>query len=149
MELLGSDSSLFELEILGYQFPGIVGEEHDSNWLLVRVRVNSSGRSWQAEDPCLLTWEVARLADWLEDECIKGEPSECGFLEPNLEFEVLLSAGRSLVLRVYFELEMRPDRRKFCAGERDCFVEFAIAELDLRAAANDLRQQLTRFPERK
>ena len=27
----------FELTVLGYESPDVVGEQHDSNWLLLRV----------------------------------------------------------------------------------------------------------------
>ena len=91
MILRGRDLSEFELRVVGYQFPDIVGDEWDANWLVVEIRVAPvDERPWRSIDPSLLTWEVERLSNWLEA-LASGRAVEEGedFVEPNLRFEVV------------------------------------------------------------
>jgi hypothetical protein len=92
----------------------------------------------------LLTWEVARLADWLDD------PSgELDFIEPCLVFEYVERDEEKLRLRVWFDLELRPDwATKSFAGDRDVSVELTVSDDELRAAAAELRRELESYPER-
>jgi len=89
MKLCAADGTAFELTILGYQFPELASEQYDSNWLVIRIHVDHPSGSWEARDPCLLSYEVAELADWLEA-VAQGEPArrEMSFMEPNLEFRL-------------------------------------------------------------
>lgn len=100
---------------------------------------------WRFRDPSLLTYEVARLADWLEAVATGAESQPwCGFIEPNLGFEVA-GARAARVLRVAFAIEALPPWAK--PGE-NMSVEFSVAWLDLVSAAGALRQQLRDFPQR-
>src|SRR5262245_29126869 len=96
------------LALAGYQFPDLASAEDDSNWLTVTIEVAHPRGNWHASDPCLLTYEAARLASWLEGltpESAVG--SEASFIEPCLVFSIVDSDG-GRALRVYFELECRP-----------------------------------------
>jgi hypothetical protein len=144
MRLSGRDV-LFDLRFAGYQFPGDATSEYDSNWLVVEGVVRHPRGDWRFRDPCLLTYEVARLADWLEAVGAGTEPeSWCGFIEPNLSFEV---AGKDLerVLRVSFAIEARP---RWATADEEVAVEFPLATLDLGPAVATLRAQLREFPQR-
>lgn len=55
MRLFGKSGLGFELSILGYQFPHLMIEEYDSNWLNIRVDVVHPGVSWNATDAAMLT----------------------------------------------------------------------------------------------
>jgi hypothetical protein len=56
LELLARKSGgRFELAILGYQFPAIVDDEWDSNWLNIRIHVQMEPGAWSATDPSLTT----------------------------------------------------------------------------------------------
>jgi hypothetical protein len=84
------------------------------------------------------------------DSVAGGEPpsSFCGFIEPALEFQVVLGV-RLPVLRVYFELEARPKwAYSNRAREKDLWVEFPLEELDLRSTARQWREELRAFPQR-
>ena len=109
MNLIGPAGQSLELRILGYQFPDLSDAEYDSNWLHIEGHVNHPRGIWSFRDPCLLTYEVSRLADWL-DAVARNEsvPSEIGFTEPNLSFRVI-PAARGAVLRAYLDLEARPE----------------------------------------
>ena len=151
MNLRSRDLSEFELRIAGYQFPGFSGDEFDDNWLIVEGRVAPADeRAWEFRDPALLTWEVERLSIWLEA-LASGQTVEDDedFVEPNLRFEVAESAQDTITIRVYFELESRPAWFfADAAGMNDLWVDLRVDTDDLRAAAEDLRHDLARFPPR-
>lgn len=149
MQLVGPSGSL-ELTFLGYQFPHLATEEYDSNWLNIRVRVQHPRGRWSAQDACLLTYEAAALAHWLDAVALgREQEAEHGFLEPNLLFQVRTQDPGTRVLRVYFELELRPKWAPYDgAPEEDLFLDFPVEPAQLSAAAGSLRAQLTRYPQR-
>jgi hypothetical protein len=150
MRVCGPDGQSLELRVLRYQFPQPSDNEYDSNWLMIEGVVSHPRGGWSFCDPCLLTDEVARLADWLD---ALGQSESCatemGFLEPNLSFALIRPPGGNGVLRVYFDLESRPHWAPApTAGRSDLWVEFPVLEAGLREAARELREQLARCPER-
>lgn len=64
MTLEGHDGSC-ELSIAQYQFPTREKRDLDANWLVVEGRVTLPDGEWRFRDPCLTTFEAARLADRL------------------------------------------------------------------------------------
>ena len=151
MILRSRDLSEFELRIIGYQFPGFSGDMFDDNWLIVEIRAAPADeRPWRSTDPSLLTWEVERLSDWLEA-LASGQAVEDAedFVEPNLRFEVADRDQDTITIRVYFELESRPPWFfADAAGMDDLWIDLRVDTDDLRAAAEDLRRELARFPPR-
>jgi hypothetical protein len=142
---LASRDTRFELRIVGYQFPGNATAEYDSNWLVIEGAVRHPRGDWRFRDPSLLTYEVARLADWLEAVAVGTQPRPwCGFIEPNLSFDVA-GEGAVRVLRVSFGCEATPP---WSASDEEAAVEFPVAGLDLMSAAESLREQLREFPQR-
>src|SRR5262249_49490658 len=108
MRLSGPDGQAVELRIAEYQFPHLPDRDYDSNWLIIEGWVCHPKGSWSFRDACLMTYEVRRLADWLEAVGTgKQERPWANFTEPNLLFRFEGAAG-SITLRVYFELECRP-----------------------------------------
>ncbi len=149
MLLKGIDNSEVELMVVGYQFPQLKHEQYDSDWLNISIRVKHPRGNWTTTDPCMLTWEVAHLSEWLES-IARNEPvdSEESFMEPNLRFE--LRREPLAKLRVYFELECRPPwADAYESGKmKDIWLEFDVDSEDLRNAAASLRADLMRFPVR-
>jgi hypothetical protein len=130
--------------VAGYQFPGIANDEWDSNWLIVTGDAVLDGRSWSFRDPCLTTFEMRRLAEWL-DQVVAGraDQASCGFTEPNLDFEQVSREA----IRIGFSLEALPPwvNHESDFGE----IGFSIPiDSQLEAAANNLRTLLARFPVR-
>jgi hypothetical protein len=76
---IGSNGTL-RLTIEQYQFPALVEDDWDSNWLIVAGAVTIDSRKWNFKDPFLLTFEVEQLVDWLEL-VAKGEhvAASCSF----------------------------------------------------------------------
>ncbi len=149
MLLQGPDNTEFELKVVGYEFPGIKDTVYDSDWLKIAIRVKIPRGPWTSTNAYLLTWEVARLADWF---CSIADrtpaDSAMDFIEPNLRFELLPDA-KAQILRVYFELEARPPwARSTVAGLDDLWADLYASPGGVKNAAASLRADLQRFPPR-
>ncbi len=144
MQLAVGDVAI-ELQIGSYQFPDENTADYDSNWLLIEGAVLHPRGGWRFLDPCLLTYEVAKLAGWFEATA-KGIAAEpwCAFIEPNLSFDVV-GDGMDRALRLSFAIEALPPWAK--RGE-DVHIDFPLSQLDLAAASASLRRQLLEFPQR-
>jgi hypothetical protein len=150
MHLVSLSGASFGLRILGYQFPRILDSYYDSNWLVIQVDVVHPQGAWCASDPCLLTFEVQKLAKWLEDvQANSNSRPFCSFIEPKLRLQIKESDKGTRVLRIYFELRLRPKwAYSRSADQEDLWVDFPCEDIDLRAAANDLRLDLQQYPQR-
>lgn len=88
MKLSGKNGDMFELTLIGYQFPHSSTNDWDANWFMVRTRAAIAGREWSSDDPAMLTWEVEQLANWLESlSSNHGVDAQLDFIEPNLSFQ--------------------------------------------------------------
>ena len=127
-----------------YQFPEIINDEWDSNWLIIAGNAELDGKSWTFRDPCLTTFELEHLANCLDQVFLsEAESAYCGFTEPNLDFERLSEQE----VRIAFSLEALPPgcERDGDFGE----IGFNIPINDqLPAAAKSLRALLDQFPVR-
>jgi len=150
MRISGSDGTIFEMSVVGYQYQGIQNEEYDSNWWRIWIHVVHPRGEWNSLDASLLTWGVKSLADWF-DSIAKGDQVdvEHSFAEPNLSFRLLNREEHRKSLAIYFELESRP---RWASSEHvpaeDLFIEFPLHELDLSQASAQLRRELARYPRR-
>jgi hypothetical protein len=147
MRLRGAESTEFEMKIAGYEFPHDKQTPYDSDWLKIHVDVTHPRGAWSKTDPCLLTFELSRLINWLRsiaDEC--PEHAEVGFMEPELWFK-WLGNGKN-VLRIYLEYALRPSWSPFHGKneEEELFVEFEMTPKDLGSFADYLSKELKRFP---
>ena len=150
MKLTTSQAS-FHLTILGYQFPDAEGETYDANWLRIRIDVSGPNGAWSATDPALLTYEVARLADWLEaQQTGAAKTPAVSFLELMLLFRVVEhSSEGEKALRVHFGAFVKPSwSSEGSAGQENLWLDFPLSQIDLAAAAKELRAELKRYPQR-
>jgi hypothetical protein len=150
MKLINPANASFALTLMGYQFPALETAPYDSNWLKIRIDVTTSQGSWSAIEPCLLTYEVERLANWLDQLVAVWDGNLiCAFIEPCLCFERVVDTDGLPCLRIYFELEVRPPwapARQ--ANQGDIWIDFPLAAIDIPAATQSLRSQLQRYPQR-
>jgi hypothetical protein len=154
-----ASGSFFRLTILGYQYPDAEGEPYDANWLLMRVDAVGPQGAWSVADPCLLTHEVTRLADWFDAITSSGEHAPAiSFLEPALLVRIIEREGKEKFLRIHFGSLVHPDWAEEMpladttgvqGNPRERWLDFPLADLDLPAASRSLRQQLKRYPRRK
>nr|WP_143598363.1 hypothetical protein [Phycicoccus duodecadis] len=147
----------------GYQFPAMTTPgDWDANWLIVEGAVRlATGESWSFRDPCLTTWEVSSLVDWLRqvaDGSVQPSafPSDDDeerlqvFTEPNLAFSLAARSQARVTLRVHFSLESLPPRLR---EDRDLdlfdfFVPLNVREAEAQSAADALAADLAAFPAR-
>lgn len=150
MDIRADNGSSFHLKVLGYQFPEKEDEEWDSNWLMIYMVVAHPQGEWSVTDPFLLTYEVKELADWFDALSAHMQTeNEIWFVEPNLRFEAIYLDDRESYLRVHFAIECLPPwARKGENGTEDVFADFYLADIDLQAAAESLREQLSLYPQR-
>ena len=152
MKFVSSDNYFFELLIQGYQFPKNSNDYWDSNWLFIQINVSANSGSWSYVDACLVTFEIERLADWL-DSLSAGDfrkPS-LFFTENVLEFHIVEDSDNVRCLRVLcrdFVPENCPKVTARLIARDELCIDFELSEIDLGAAANDLRRQLEVFPQR-
>jgi hypothetical protein len=145
MKLMSAAGRALELVILQYEHPDVTEDRWESNWLVLSGQVSDGDRSWRFSEPCVTTFELADLADWLEDVASgRQEADSFGFAEPNLEFECASSPAP--VLRLRFRDGSAPDWLEPAARHRGVSVELPLQEVDLRAAAADLRNALIDYP---
>jgi hypothetical protein len=143
VQLLGRNDHSLTLSITRYEFAD-AEDDWDANWLMVRAEVRNDEGNWSASAPCLTTREVAELAAWLD-----APAGELDFTEPNLMFECVEQCGDDVELRVWFELELRPEwAMSRVAGARDLSADLAVSSAELTQAATELRRELETFPPR-
>ncbi len=150
MRLVGSEGTDLQIRIGGYQFPAMMSDQYDSDWLLVEVEAACERGRWAATDPCLLVGEAQRLRDWfrqIAQDC--ASVAELEFTEPSLRFCLQKADEDELQLRVYFELEVRPPwAASDCVNQPDCWIDLTVDRSQLRAACESLTKQLRQFPRR-
>jgi hypothetical protein len=157
MRLVGSQGTELRLDVVGYQFPDAAPEadgfDYDANWLVVAGEVSDGERSWRFRDACLTTVETGELASWLEG--IAGHKpvvDELAFTEPILTFSWAPASVGDPIVHVTFELEARPPWHRMTGDREDwgtVSLDFPVSRDALRLAAQDLRSDQTRFPERR
>jgi len=148
MELRGREGNELVLSIVGYQFPDQAVDPWESNALLVAVRVVSPHGTWEVVDPCLTTWEAARLASWLTAFVITGDRTPATVAAPNLTVSARSTSGSTIALRACFELEQRPPWLSSVGGDGELCVELEVSTADVVVAAAALRADLAQFPQR-
>jgi hypothetical protein len=142
-----SDSgNSFELLILRYEYPDITEDRWDSNWLVVSGKVTTPDSDWRFIEPCVTTFELADLADWLDALGSDGEePAAFAFTEPNLA--VSYSAVPAPVLRICFAHESAPPWLEGAeARAAGLTLDFSLPGTLARDAADQLRQALVEYP---
>jgi hypothetical protein len=151
MKFKSFDGSLFEMKVVGYEFPELETEHHDSNWLLIQIEASHPRGEWSATDPALLTYEIEWLANWLET-LASGDFSKphMWFTEPCLEFHLSFDDHPEPILQVVFSHEFRPPwaSREWREDEEEHLLEFRLSDLNLHHSVQSLHEQLKTFPQR-
>ena len=137
MRLIGQEGEEFQLEVVGYEFPGIIDDEWDSEWLIVAGKVSCARGRWKFRDPCLLTMELEALASWLRDLRSGVAGPELDFIEPNLRF-TRVQGSEGEAISVAFSQEASPpwasEDERYGDGYALTFP-FSLNDLDAASAA--------------
>jgi hypothetical protein len=149
MQLRGPNSDSFEMRIIGYHCAFEGDDVREANRLHVFTRASFGGQAWTTIHPALLTWEVLELADWLDAIAVAPpDKPELNFLLPNLWLEVQSWSEESVRFRVYFEREHQPKWLESSGNLGEVWAELECSPAELNTWANDLREQLDKFPPR-
>ena len=148
MRLHGKNGSELEMRPIRYRWPDARDDPWDANALLVDVRIVSDRGAWHVEDPCLTTFEARRLARWLAAVAVgEARASAAGFVEPNVEVQVLAITPFRVQLQATVELESRPPWLESSGpGRGDLVVDLDLDRSSLIDAARDLADDLREFP---
>ena len=145
MRLTSTSGDEFQLVIVRYQYPDVHEDRWDSNWLIVNGSVAAAGQKWRFTDPCVTTFELADLADWLDDLAADGhESSAFEFTEPNLKFTYTPWPHRAVQLT--FAHESAPPSQSEVERRTGVTVEFPMSPPQAEALAADIRTALSDYP---
>lgn len=163
---LHDETTELELRIAGYQFAlqetadGPADASWDSNWLVVEGAVRASdGTQWTFRDPCLTTWEVAKLSDWLQQTVAEattatantdadGEVAEwLTFTEPNLSFAVVSLSESQAELTIVLSHEAAAPPLEPQLPKRS-EISIVTSKREIQNAAIEMREQLSAYPVR-
>lgn len=146
----------FELymSVAGYEFPDVVDNADDSNWLVIRLALQSvhGAWNWQVQDAGALTWELADCVDWLT-QLSQAQPvaeESCGFSEPDIRFETIRNGDEQIIgLSVHLMDEFQPPTKVLVPRENNIVtLRFHTPPEVLQIFAESLSDDLTRFPVR-
>lgn len=142
MILRGDGDALLELTVLGYQYPDLVSGGWDANWLVIQGRVNANGQVWTFADPCLTTWEVQQLIEWMG--VVEGGQAgrTLTFTEPNLAFAQVATPVPAVRVRLSHEAAF-----PWVTGDhKPTEIMCPVALNDWPAVVRSLRDQLAAYP---
>lgn len=147
MLLKSDDGAEFELALIADPLHDIQDGFGDATALTMSFRVARGDESWEETAPCLNTFEVQQLAQWLaavaEGPTAVGEIAEVELPEPELRFAVLRDRGESVVLRVSFHLdEVAPELNLGAETDEASHIDLKLGRSALRIAAAELRRDL-------
>ena len=145
MKLEAATGAALQLAIQSYQFPDVREDRWESNWVVIRGTVENAEQQWRFEEPCLTTFELEELADWLEK---IGQGSvdldQLAFTEPNLKFSY--SVYPEPALHVRFANGSAPPWLTELERRSGVTVIFPASPETLHSAAAALRDMLNDFP---
>lgn len=145
---LGGADALISMDIVGYQFAQPTYDAWDSEWLLVKADVVSPDGGWSFENPCLTTFELAEMSEWLASVHSLTAEQSLNFTEPNICLEWGL--GREgLWISFHFSQESSPP---WCSPDDAAGTAYSLTVRptieELRAAASCSAQLAKKFPPR-
>lgn len=151
---LTNDRFTLEIAVGGYEFPDVLDDFEDANWLVIRVTLQSvhGAWRWQVEDAGALTWELEGCVRWLHD-LSAGQPvaeASYGFSEPDIRFESVRSEDGEVVgLAVHLMDEFQPPTKVLVPRENNVVsLRFHTPPDVLREFAARLAESLAQFPQR-
>ncbi|HEX2905826.1 MAG TPA: hypothetical protein VHO69_03130 [Phototrophicaceae bacterium] len=151
---LTNDRFCLEISVAGYEFPNMIEDYEDANWLVIRVALRSvyGAWCWQVEDAGALTWELEGCIQWLRN-LSAGTPvaeESYGFSEPDIRFETIRNErGEMAGLAVNLMDEFQPPTKVLVPRQNNIVaLRFHTPPEVLRSFAEALAESLTHFPRR-
>lgn len=156
-----------DIQVVDYQFPESHDQSWDADWLFVRLRLQVGDQRWERTDPAVTTFELQDLTVWLDQVAEHAQvfgrwqrgrlTTRLVFTEPNLGFEALSghASGAPITLKLSLAAEFLPPFKAELSNTGleddpwEVWLDFGVDAAQLRALADELRGQLTRFPSRR
>jgi hypothetical protein len=144
MLLAGENGTEFELGLIEETLDEDLQDgEGDDKTLTLSFRVATPEESWEETSPCLNTFEVNNLVDWLEGIVgVRPDMPELELLEPELRFSVVGDRGDQVTLRIDFHIKDRPEKHQVDSDTDADHVNIKIARPQVRAAVEELKRDL-------
>ncbi len=151
---LTNDRFQLEMTIAGYEFPDVIHDREDANWLTIQVSLNlvHGAWRWQVEDAGALTWEVEGCVHWLRQLAAGAavEQETWGFSEPDIALQAVRNdAGSVVALNIHLMDEFQPPTKVIIPREANIVtLRFHTPPETLLDMANGLAADLAMFPQR-
>ncbi len=152
MKVTGPEDS-FELTLEGYQFPqarAFGSRDQRANRVNVAIEASIGDIEWKASHPCLTTWQIQEMAEWVEK---LVDPNDVHgrllFPDPELTFHYGGKRSGNIVVQVNYGGDFLPPRRAYYNLEEDhVWSLLVIPPDDVLAWAESLRAELAKYPPR-
>lgn len=119
----------------------------DPGFLTLSFRVATEDEEWEETSPCLNTFELSNLVEWVE--AVLGRRPDVGeleLLEPELRFSVVEDTGDDLTLRVDFHLPDRPEIFEVDAPTDEAdHVDIHLSREQLQSAVNEFKEDIEKI----
>ncbi len=148
MNLIGMNGNELSMKIIDYQFPNIMDEIYDANWLNIKFDAVREGKTYSIIEPALLTWEMIELIHWLKsiynkEDVLKG----IDFIEPTISFELKSYGEKYIRIMVILECKHKSlwdeDRRGYTSLIINCNYN------DFNTCIEELTMQASKYPKRE
>ncbi|MBL1275325.1 MAG: hypothetical protein COB30_004505 [Ectothiorhodospiraceae bacterium] len=138
---------LFDLDVVGYEFPNAIDHD-DANWLAVKISASDDDFTWEAEDSCLLTSELNEFKYWLQAISNRQPVNKIiSFLEGELSFRYGFEDD---VLEVGLDFIFHPKGERYIYGEngdKKYLMSFPLNR-NIRGVIKSIDAILDKYPER-
>ncbi len=146
MKLENGDGASFSLEIVRYEYPDTLDHFWDSNWLFVHIQIQISEQALSITDPCLATFEIPLIIDWLQRFAMNGAVKNgLTFLEPTIQFKCHTDRQGAQSLRVVFQPTPQRSTEQM---KGNILLDFPLRHVLFKEIIENLQTQLDRFPQR-
>ncbi len=126
-----------------------IDNDWDANWLMMMIHVEANDLAWSSSGPSLLTWELLKLAEWVDDLSQKAEE---GRSFSTLEGDIGLTgekAGNSVKLAIRLDRRFLPLPLPDGSVAQEPMTLKCVPSLrEMHAFAEQIRSDLARFPVR-
>ena len=130
------------IEFQGYEFPE-ENEDYDANWVVVKIAARNENASWSRISACLFTWDILRLALWL-DKVIVGDSEFEYFIAMDTDLEIQYIATSAQ--KHAFAIVLRPG---LSISDDDCDIVFvSVGNSELAETKKYLGDVFSTFPPR-
>jgi hypothetical protein len=144
MLLAGENGTEFELGLIEETLDEDLQDgDGDDKTVTLSFRVATREEEWEETAPCLNTFEVNNLVEWLEGVATRRpDPAELELLEPELRFSVVGDRGEQVTLRIDFHIKDRPENLDVDAPTDADHIDIKLDRKQVRAATGELKRDL-------